>query len=590
MTQLFFIFFLLAAWVSPVTASHLDSLEVDSRVLTSSFISYSVNTDNLVNPDGTCKCYLRNGPLTDEIERCVNAYVYETRQLRCMLSVHGRRYPSWRYEYHDIQAALVRKINDLSYIPYKYFSITHQGLLLYDQRVDVSMACALRQNSYDHVPSKWDGEKQKSELAEKKAKEESKIRIDVDKCKKSYAQCLEKVKQIYAKIHKQCMEKHGTAKTYYDAGLIAVTNGNHAEAIEYLRQAMEKAGDIVLDAGCYHSLGVASLELMAYEDALAWLTRAIEEDPSNKDNYFYRALAYFETGDFHRSLEDYIASEKKTCHLLNNMGNTEFCSAFISAITRGALESAEDFVPSLCSTAYGVGSALWTSATQPIDTIGYLANTSYEMGVQLINHLCALDADALADFKNECITELVRLYEQFSDLTSAEKGELIGYAIGRYGVDILASSTAVGTVSSFNKLKEANRICNLESMALSSNKEKMVSLAQRHAAERQKFFEGVKIKTDQQNKHVQGKHNYLEGRSVFENKEPQRLLDQFAGKGKPVNGEIPGSANFKEVVDFKEHIGIWKDKAGNSLPTTKGTIHYSKDGAHIVPAHPDTLV
>jgi hypothetical protein len=43
-----------------------------------------------------------------------------------------------------------------------------------------------------------------------------------------------------------------------------------------------------------------------------------------------------------------------------------------------------------------------------------------------------------------------------------------------------------------------------------------------------------------------------------------------------------------EKVDFKEVIGIWKDKQGkNATPTTRGKIHYDKDGgAHIVPTNP----
>lgn len=49
-----------------------------------------------------------------------------------------------------------------------------------------------------------------------------------------------------------------------------------------------------------------------------------------------------------------------------------------------------------------------------------------------------------------------------------------------------------------------------------------------------------------------------------------------------------GQAGYQEVVDFEEHIGIWKSKNGElSLPTNKGTIHYSKDGAHIVPENPN---
>jgi hypothetical protein len=41
-----------------------------------------------------------------------------------------------------------------------------------------------------------------------------------------------------------------------------------------------------------------------------------------------------------------------------------------------------------------------------------------------------------------------------------------------------------------------------------------------------------------------------------------------------VNKEIPGNSSYKEVVDFGEHIGIYKDLQGLVLATTRGTIHY----------------
>lgn len=50
-------------------------------------------------------------------------------------------------------------------------------------------------------------------------------------------------------------------------------------------------------------------------------------------------------------------------------------------------------------------------------------------------------------------------------------------------------------------------------------------------------------------------------------------------------------AGFKESVDFGEHIGIWKSKDQlQMLPTTRGTIHYSNKGAHIVPSKPQSEV
>jgi RHS repeat-associated protein len=96
-----------------------------------------------------------------------------------------------------------------------------------------------------------------------------------------------------------------------------------------------------------------------------------------------------------------------------------------------------------------------------------------------------------------------------------------------------------------------------------------------------------KIHMGKQGKHIPGHNNYLQGRSKLTYNNPQNLVDRFAGKGQQV-GNIPsGMPGFKERVDFGEVIGIYVDKTtGESIPTTVGIIHYSKDGVHIVPARP----
>jgi hypothetical protein len=71
------------------------------------------------------------------------------------------------------------------------------------------------------------------------------------------------------------------------------------------------------------------------------------------------------------------------------------------------------------------------------------------------------------------------------------------------------------------------------------------------------------------------------GRSPLTHSDPQGLLDAFSGKGEPV-GKVPrGQPGFKERVNFGQKIGEI-----NGQSTTKGIIHYSKTGAHIVPANP----
>lgn len=62
--------------------------------------------------------------------------------------------------------------------------------------------------------------------------------------------------------------------------------------------------------------------------------------------------------------------------------------------------------------------------------------------------------------------------------------------------------------------------------------------------------------------------------------ELQDLLDHKAG-----TGQWHG-AN-KEVVNFGVVIGLYRpQRGGHAIVTTRGTIHYSKSGAHVVPAEP----
>jgi RHS repeat-associated protein len=93
------------------------------------------------------------------------------------------------------------------------------------------------------------------------------------------------------------------------------------------------------------------------------------------------------------------------------------------------------------------------------------------------------------------------------------------------------------------------------------------------------------INWGQQEKHFEGHNSYGEGRSTL-TANPEELAGK-AGTGQPVNNVPRGQPGFKERVDFGKVIGNFVDqKTGASTPTTKGIIHYSNNGIHIVPARP----
>lgn len=86
-----------------------------------------------------------------------------------------------------------------------------------------------------------------------------------------------------------------------------------------------------------------------------------------------------------------------------------------------------------------------------------------------------------------------------------------------------------------------------------------------------------------QAKHLPGQPNHDASKSAITVSitQLQHLVELKAGTG---NWYPPN----REAIDFGVVIGAYRSaKSSHSLPTTRGTIHYSRTGAHVVPAHPD---
>ncbi|SFK11103.1 toxin 50 [Methylocapsa palsarum] len=95
------------------------------------------------------------------------------------------------------------------------------------------------------------------------------------------------------------------------------------------------------------------------------------------------------------------------------------------------------------------------------------------------------------------------------------------------------------------------------------------------------------LKQGQQDKHIEGTNNFTEDKSILADPNPQSLLDEFAGRGQPANAIPAGQPGYRERVDFGRIIGQFFDERTKKLfPTSKGIVHYGKNGAHIVPSEP----
>lgn len=93
------------------------------------------------------------------------------------------------------------------------------------------------------------------------------------------------------------------------------------------------------------------------------------------------------------------------------------------------------------------------------------------------------------------------------------------------------------------------------------------------------------IEEGKQGKHILGHKNYKEGRSYLKvsEAEAQQLVDQYAGTGQ-IKRDSKGRWTNKEFVSADHTIGVVVDAGtGEEMETSRFSIHYSKNGVHIVP-------
>lgn len=400
------------------------------------------------------------------------------------------------------------------------------------------------------------------------------------------------VGNLFLALYSNCILNHHNYHSVFERGKIYFERGDLDACLADMKDLLDAglADDLlsgVKPADLLITKAQACLESGEYENAIEALSDVIKKDPKNKEAYFHRAAAYFETGCFDEALKDYLLSDRgKGVLKSTSTPPKDFTDGLIIGLCQGVTEAATEFVPSLCSSAYGLGEAIW--AVHPLnprclESIKPFAGASYEI-VECIGEYCKnIDWNTVEG----CVDQVKVLYERFDSLNTSEKGELIGSIIGNYGVDIFAGSTVIKGVATYRKLQTANRLCNLETMAASSvKKDRIVAESLKHASEREAYFKNIKLEVDKQNKHIRGKHNFDSSKSVFEHNDPQLLLRKYSGKGTPYRGNF-GEAGYQEIVNFEEFIGYHVcDCTGTITPTTWGKIHYSKNGAHIVPARP----
>ncbi len=116
---------------------------------------------------------------------------------------------------------------------------------------------------------------------------------------------------------------------------------------------------------------------------------------------------------------------------------------------------------------------------------------------------------------------------------------------------------------------------------MSKARSRLISYADREFGTAYGFT--TEVHFGRQEKHLPGRKGFVPGKSpiTIGIVELQKLVETRAG-----TGERRGPN--RELVEFGSVIGRYVNRqGGTSVPTTRGMIHYSSKGAHVVPALPE---
>jgi len=403
--------------------------------------------------------------------------------------------------------------------------------------------------------------------------------------------CREKNNKIFQQIYDRCIEQHQWRGAYHQRGLLYFQRGEYLEAFDnvskFLRLAHAAGKTALITDTTYLEFGIIASELGLYQKAISSLSYAIRANPRNQDAYIERAISYFEMGDLDKALADYLLSGDLSTSdrsKLQWLEITQLSAGIAIGVLEGGTHGVVDFLPGVLGSIRGVGNGLWAFCTDPVGASQEFADAALHCVEYIKSH-------SSLEILQRMVPELQELIQNYDCLSDYQKGKLIGYVIGKYGIDIFLWSGSLKAVKYYQDLRRANQLMTLEALASPKNAQKILEEAGKRWTLREQVFENgnLRIQWDKQGKHIEGHRNYFpdKKKSILTHQNPDQLLKDFAGTGKKMRGDAPGAPGYKELVNFEEQIGFYVNpESGERIATSWGSIHYAKDGIHIVPEHP----
>lgn len=342
--------------------------------------------------------------------------------------------------------------NDYSAIPYA-FEVLKNDVATYFDESDLFIDERLRDLENKKPFYQWGGLVLLPATKTKLMEVREEVRRSREKTVNAIAQKEAEALSACSLSLEHCIAKHQNPMAYINRGLFYYLEGNSLEALDQIDAALKKAKKDQLQQlrdSCLLLKGLTELEAGYYADAVLTLTDLIEKNPAYKEAYFERAVAHFETGEFEKSLSDYLQSKNEEPEKQeNNSFSLEYASGLLEGISKGFQEEFADSLPAWASmTALG----LWTTFnTAPIPHAKIVSAT-----------LSCIAAAAIYLAADQMVGELKQLVTDWDQLSEKERGTLSGYILGKYGTDVFTCAGSVKLAEAYRNLKMANQAATFE--------------------------------------------------------------------------------------------------------------------------------
>lgn len=394
-----------------------------------------------------------------------------------------------------------------------------------------------------------------------------------------------KADTLFREIFLRCLKNHQPEGLAFQGVLDSFLGGDLLEALDQLRKFIELAEKQKFSQELISKIhllkGQLQLEFGLYGDAIVSLTEAIAKTPSLKEAYLERATAYFELGQYDRAIEDYL-KQKETTRPQLSADQLEFAKGFSIGTTNGVGEALVEFIPHVLSSLQGLGHFLWSTIQHPIEAPRQLVVSALAVCAKLRE--CTPYELAVCAIPE--LGDLVKVWDEIDDFN---RGKQIGFILGKHGTEVLtplAIKKGTTFVAHLQDFKKADKLATLETLSNPATKAATIETAGKWAENRAHKLSKIKLEADKQGKHIRTERNFKKDSSEWTHPDPESKLQELAGTGQRLQGEF-GFSGYRERVDCGEVIGYYVD--GNTKErslTSMAIIHYSKKGAHLVPARP----